>query len=515
MPFANFWERAAAEPAHTAVVEADGREVAAGEVLASANRLVHGLRAVGLRPGDAIAAVLPSSLEAYEIFLAMQQAGWYLTPINYHLVAPEIAYILRDCEARAFFAHAQFAEACSTAADEAGIPADARFAVGSVPGFHAFDELKAGQPDSAPARRTLGSLMNYTAGTTGRPKGVRRALAGTSPEESDLGAPLKSYGVTEDERDNVHLLVCPWYHTAPLVMSMPSLHLGHTLAIVPHFDARLALELIERDRVTITHMVPTQLVRLLALPEDVRRQYDVSSLRHVIHGAAPCAPEVKRRMIDWWGPVLDEYYNSTERVGGTIISSREWLERPGSVGKARDDNEIVILDEQGVRLPPGEVGIVYSLAHGDFEYFNDSDKTAHAKRGRFATVGDVGYLDADGYLYLCDRGVDTIISGGVNIYPAEVEQALICHSAVADVAVFGVPNDEWGEEVKAVVEAAPGQRPGAELAAELLAFLDGRIARYKLPRTIDFVAALPRDPSGKLYKRKLRDPYWVGRGRAI
>jgi long-chain acyl-CoA synthetase len=281
------------------------------------------------------------------------------------------------------------------------------------------------------------------------------------------------------------------------------------------FQPERALDLIERYRVTITHLVPTQLVRLLALPDELRRRYDTSSLRHVIHGAAPCSPEVKRRMIDWWGPVLDEYYASTEGVGGTIIFSEEWLRKPGSVGTARPGSEIVIVDDAGNVLPPGEIGTIYTPDRRGFQYFKDREKTAGAKRGGYATVGDVGYLDADGYLYLCDRKTDMIISGGVNIYPAEIESALIAHPSVGDVAVFGVPNAEWGEEVKAVVEPAPGVEAGPDLAAELLAFLRGRLASYKHPRSIDFTTALPRDPSGKLYKRKLREPYWAGRDRAI
>jgi long-chain acyl-CoA synthetase len=476
---------------------------------------MHGLRALGLRPGDAIAAVLPNSLAAYEIYLAMQQAGWYLTPINFHLVGPEIAYILEDCGAKAFFAHERYGDTCRAAAREAGLSAQQCFAVGSIDDFSSYETLKDGKPTTEPAQRSLGSVMNYTSGTTGRPKGIRRALPGTLPEANDLGAPLAGYGVTDEEQDNVHLLACPWYHTAPLIMSIPSMHRGHTLVIEERFDPRLTLELIQRYRVTITHLVPTQFVRLLALSEEVKQRYDASSLRHVVHGAAPCPPDVKRRMIDWWGPVLDEYYNSTEGVGGTIIFSDEWLSKPGSVGKARGDNQIVIMDDDGNVLPVGQIGTVYSVAREGFAYFKDSEKTARAVRGRYATVGDVGYLDSDGYLYLCDRKVDMIISGGVNIYPAEVEHALIGHPKVVDVAVFGIPSDEWGEEVKAVVEPSAGSVPGSDLASELLDFLNGRIARYKLPRSIDFVAEMPRDPSGKLYKRKLRDPYWAGRARAI
>jgi long-chain acyl-CoA synthetase len=347
---------------------------------------------------------------------------------------------------------------------------------------------------------------------------VRRALPETTIDQTDLGLPLYAYKVAPDDTDNVHLLACPWYHTAPLVMATPSVHLGHSLVIMDRFEPRHALELIERYRVTITHLVPTQFVRLLALPEEERGRCDTSSLRHVIHGAAPCAPELKRRMIDWFGPVIDEYYASTEGVGGTIIFSDEWLRKPGSVGRARNDNRIVIMDDDGIILPAGQIGTVYStgMNRGQFEYFKDPEKTAKSKRGEYRTVGDVGYLDEDGYLYLSDRKADMIISGGVNIYPAEIESVLITHPRVADVAVFGIPNSEWGEEVKAVVELLPDKRADDDLVrAELLEFLQGRVARYKLPRSIDFMTALPRDPNGKLYKRRLRDPYWVGQQRAI
>jgi long-chain acyl-CoA synthetase len=516
MAFTNFWGFAASNPAHIALIEPDGHLVNVGELLASANRLVHGMRALGLQRGDVIAAVLPNSREAYELYLAMQQAGWYLVPINYHLIAPEIAYILRDCEAKLFVAHERFAEACRAAVAEADLPLSRAFAVGEIPGFRPYAELQADQPADTPTNRELGSVMNYTSGTTGRPKGVRRPLPGTTPEEADLGSALVTgYGVDPAETDNVHLLACPWYHTAPLIMSVPSLHLGHTVAIMDRFDPERALDLIQRHHVTLTHLVPTQFVRLLALPDDVRRRYDTSSLRHVIHGAAPCSPEVKRRMIEWWGLVLDEYYASTEGVGGTIIFSEEWLRKPGSVGKARSGNEIVILDDDGRVLPPGEVGTVYSIPRTAFEYFKDTQKTAAARHGKYATVGDVGYLDEDGYLYLSDRKTDMIISGGVNIYPAEIEGVLITHPGVADVAVIGVPNDEWGEEVKAIVETHAGGHSAVGLAADLMAFLDGRLARFKWPRSIDFIDQMPRDPSGKLYRRKLRERYWAGRQRAI
>ena len=509
----NFWRFAAEHPDHVGVIDPAEKTLSAGELLARVNQLSHGLRGLGLKRGDAIAAMLPNSIEAIEVFLAVQQIGLYLTPINYHLVGPEIAYLLQDCEARAFVTHPRYAEVSLHAAEETGFDPARIFTVGQN-----YETLKRDQPTTRPDNRSLGAVMNYTSGTTGRPKGVRRPLPETPIDEADLAAALMPYGVSREETDNVHLLACPWYHTAPMVMLAPSLHLGHTAVLMDRFDPQNALEVIERYRVTITHLVPTQFVRLLALPERERKRYDTSSLRHVIHGAAPCAPDLKRRMIDWFGPVIDEYYASTEGVGGTIIFSDEWLKKPGSVGKARNNNTIVIMDEEGNILAPHTVGTVYSTTIGraPFEYYKDPGKTEKAKRGEYATVGDVGYLDEDGYLFLSDRKSDMIISGGVNIYPAEIENVLITHPRVADVAVFGIPNPEWGEEVKAVVELVASKHANEEdIRAELLDFLDGRVARYKIPKSIDFVDQLPRDPNGKLYKRRLRDPYWVGHQRAI
>jgi long-chain acyl-CoA synthetase len=304
------------------------------------------------------------------------------------------------------------------------------------------------------------------------------------------------------------------YHLAALAYAWFSLHLDHRVVLLDRWSPEAALAAIERQRVTTTHMVPTQFHRLLQLPREVRERFDHSSLRNVLHAAAPCPVETKRRMLEWWGPVIYEYYGASEG-GGTLVKPDEWLRKPGTVGRAWQGAEIRILDDAGRPCPPGEAGTVYLKLLAPFEYGGDPKKTRESRVGDFFTVGDVGHLDADGYLFLCDRKIDMIISGGVNVYPAEVEAALLSHPAVGDAAVFGIPDDDWGEQVKAVVEPAAGAAPGPALERALIEHCRERLAGFKCPRSVDFVDALPRDPSGKLYKRKLRDPWWQGRERAI
>jgi long-chain acyl-CoA synthetase len=314
---------------------------------------------------------------------------------------------------------------------------------------------------------------------------------------------------------NVHITGSPLYHTAVLMWTANALHMGHTVVVMDKWSPEGMLQLIDEHQVTTSHMVPTQFHRLLALPDDVRAKYDVSSTRCMVHAAAPCPPDVKRRMIDWWGDSIMEYYAATEG-GGTIVTAAEWLTKPGTVGKAWPGSEIRILDDDLKDVPTGQEGTVYmSLALANFEYKGDPEKTNANRTDGFFTVGDWGLLDEDGYLFLKDRKADMIISGGVNIYPAEIEGTLLTFPKIADVAVFGIPNEDWGEEVKAVIEPAPGVTAGPALADEILAWCGEHVARYKAPRSIDFVTSMPRDPNGKLYKRKLRDPYWVGRERAI
>ena len=511
-----FWNLATQDPERIALVDPESGALRAGELLARANRLVHGLRALGLGPGDCLATVLPNGAPMVELYLAAAQAGWYLTPINHHLTGGEVAYILADSGAKVFVGAEPFAPACRAAVDEIDFPAAARFAVGRVPGFRAYTELLDGQPETAPAERIAGQVMNYTSGTTGRPKGVRRRLAPFDPDAvaSLYGMFLAMFGIVP-RADNVHLTGSPLYHTAVLLFTTSSLHFGHTVVLMDRWTPERCLECIAQYRVTTTHMVPTQFHRLLALPDAVKARFDVSSLRHVIHAAAPCPVDVKRRMLAWWGPVIYEYYAASEG-GGTLVTPDEWLRHPGTVGRAWPGSEIRVLDDAGNACPPQQPGTVYmALGAQDFEYHGDRSKTAANRRDGFFTVGDVGYLDEDGYLFLCDRKTDMIISGGVNIYPAEVESVLLTHPAVADAAVFGIPDDDWGEQVKAVIEPAPDAATGAALATELLEFCTARLAKYKCPRSVDFIAAMPRDPNGKLYKRKLRDPYWQGRERVI
>ncbi len=508
-----FWALAHEDPEHLAVVAPDGTEYTATQLLGQANQVVHGLRGLGLQTGDVVATLLPNGVEMFELYLAALQAGWYLVPINHHLIGPEVAYILNDSGAKAFVAHERFAEVAVDAAEEADLPAVARLAIGTVPGFSSFAELRDSQPTDDPPDRTIGDVMNYTSGTTGNPKGVFRPLSGLSPEDAALGQSgiLFLFGI-QPQADNVHIVGSPLYHTAVMRFSGASIHLGHTVVLMDKWNPEEMLRLIEQYRVTTSHMVPTQFHRLLALPEETRAKYDMSSLQHMIHAAAPCPVDVKHRMIAWWGNAVDEYYAASEG-GGTLVTAEEWLLKPGTVGKAWPISEIAIFDDEGNRIEePDVIGTVYmSMQTGDFSYHKDEKKTQSNRIGKFFTVGDVGLIDEDGYLFLRDRKIDMIISGGANIYPAEIENVLLGFPKVGDVAVFGIPHEDWGEEIKAVVEPAEGTEPSPELAEEILAYCATRLAKFKTPKSIDFTDSMPRDPNGKLYKRKLRDPYWVGR----
>ncbi|WP_372759134.1 acyl-CoA synthetase, partial [Litorivivens sp.] len=493
-----FWSFARKDPSPLALVAPDGKQYTRGDLLNTANQVVHGLRALGMQRGDAVAMMLPNCAEFYHIYLAATQAGFYMVPINWHLAGPEVAYILEDSESKVFITHERVAKAATTAAREAGFNTANAFAVGNIDGFRSFADLIDGQPTTLPEDRSAGQVMNYTSGTTGKPKGVKRPLPDMSPEDlyGLMAMFLMLFGI-QPEDDNVHFCGSPLYHTAVLQFSGNSLHMGHTVVLVDKWDPEENLALIEKHKVTTSHMVPTQFTRMLKLPEEVRKKYDVSSTRHMIHAAAPCPPDIKRQMLEWWGNSIYEYYAGTEG-GGTLCTPEGWLAHPGSVGCAWMGSEVKIYDDEGNELGPNETGTIYMklMDNSDFEYKGDKEKTKKNRIGNFFTLGDVGHLDEDGYLFLSDRKIDMIISGGANIYPAEIENVLILHDKVNDCAVFGVPNEDWGEEIKAVVQPIAGVEASDELSAEIMSFLEERLARMKLPRTIDYLDELPRDPNG-------------------
>ncbi len=471
----------------------------------------------GLRAGDHAAIFMENHPRYFEVAWAALRSGLYLTPVSSYLTADEAAYVVNDCRARVLVTSAARRDVAERIVpDTPGI--ELRLMVdttsGAPGGHEPYDDAIGRYPAAPLDDEPLGDLMFYSSGTTGRPKGIKRPLTGRHAREgSALLIPLLQslYGVGED---TVYLSPAPLYHAAPLTFSAGVQALGGTVVAMERFDAAQALALIERYRVTHGQFVPTMFVRMLKLPEEERR-HDLSSLRVAVHAAAPCPVPVKEQMIAWWGPVLVEYYAGTEGNGVTFIGSEEWLDHRGSVGRSLGA-PLHICDEAGEELPVGETGLVYfdSPTGLPFEYHNDPDKTRgtlHPRIPNWSTLGDVGHLDEDGYLYLTDRRAYMIIAGGVNIYPQEVENALVMHPAVMDVAVFGVPDDDMGEQVKAVVQPAPGVEAGTELELQLIAYCREHLAAVKCPRSIDFAPELPRLPTGKLYKRLLRDRYWEGR----
>ncbi len=492
------------------------------ELNARVNRLVHELRRLDLAPGDVVALMSGNRRAAFEVTLAAMHTSLIVVPVNWHWVADELAYVVNDSGAKALFVDALHLDV-ALAAQQAFDGCSHRVVIGldgSAPeGFIGYEELVASGSADEPENQGSGGPMFYTSGTTGFPKGVRGTLTqyGLPPEMFQLVAGLVN-GTFGIPPGGVTLLEGPMYHSAQWIFSMAPLVAGSTVVMRHRFDPAETLELIDRYQVTNLHLVPTQFIRMLKLPDEVRARFDGSSLVVVPHGAAPCPIEVKKAMLEWWGPVITEYYGGTEGGFLSVITGPEWLERPGSLGRESSMTELLIVKDDGTLAGPNEPGQIYfrSKTGSDFEYHNAPEKTsaAHLEPG-VGTLGDVGYLDEDGYLYMSDRKIDMIISGGVNIYPAEIEGVLVTHPAVADAAVFGIPNDEMGEEVKAAVELADGYEPSDELAAELVAHVRDHLAGYKAPRSIDFPGSLPRHPTGKLYKRLLRDPYWEGLDRKI
>ena len=470
---------------------------------------------MGLERGDGVAMMLNNHAEWIEVFFAVHQVGLYLTAINYHLTGPEVSYILDNCEAKVFITESAYADAAQKAVAELKFDAGHCFSIDELDGFGAYEDLLAGQSTDVPENRSCGNLMLYTSGTTGRPKGVRRPLSDATPEGAAAMSALLGMLFEIQAGSGAHLVMGPLYHAAPSGFASGAMHMGQALVLMKKWKAENCLELIEKYQITATHMVPTMFQRLLELPDDIKTKYELGSLKNVVHAAAPCPPDTKRKMIDWWGPIIYEYYAATEG-GGAYVNSSEWLENPGTVGKAWPGSQLLILDDDDKELPANEVGTIYmASAMGEFKYYKDDKKTAESTRGNLFTVGDMGYLTEGGWLFICDRKNDMIISGGVNIYPAEIEAVLHQHDKISDVAIFGIPDDDWGESVKAVVELVADVEPSDTIADEIMAFAAENLAKYKLPRSVDFIDELPRLPTGKLYKRLIRDKYWEGKDKKV
>jgi long-chain acyl-CoA synthetase len=504
---------AATNPRKRALIMAGSGEALSYQELENrANQVAHLLRAHCIKQGDCIALLLENSPAFFELVWGAQRAGVYYVCLSTKLTTSEVSYILQDSGAKFFAVSAAFASTALELVHDAATP-EARFvAYGALPGFQSYEAARDGFSVIPIADEAAGREMLYSSGTTGRPKGVRVPLPegpidGPDPMSDRTGALFGLSG------DSIYLSPAPLYHAAPLRWTMAMHRMGATTVIMERFEAQAYLEAVQSHGVTATQVVPTMFVRMLKLPPEVRAQYDVSSLKVVVHAAAPCPVPVKLEMMDWWGPIIHEYYAGTEGNGFCYCSPTDWLARPGSVGRALVGS-LRICDEDGALVANGVSGIVYFAGGPAFAYHNDAKRTSEAQHPTepgWTTLGDIGYVDDDGFLFLTDRKSFTIISGGVNVYPQEVENLLITHPKVADAAVFGVPNDDFGEEVKAVVQALRVEDAGPALAAELMAFCRAHLSSVKCPRSVDFIEELPRHPTGKLYKRLLRDQYWTGR----
>jgi long-chain acyl-CoA synthetase len=497
------------QPDKPAVIDPDGTVRTSAEVNAAANRIARLLRNAGLKAGDAVALVCSNRHEFVEVLAATKRAGLRITPVNWHLTADEIAYIIQDCEAKALFAEARVA--ASGPAAEQCPNLRVKVAVGgAIAGFQDYDAALAPLDGSDIDDPVLGNQMMYTSGTTGRPKGVFRP--------NPVVPPPGVYEMRGYDANSVQLCAGPAYHAAPLAFDVnAAMGAGCPLVFLDKWDSEQVLRTIAERKVTHLHLVPIMFQRLLALPDEVKAKYDVSHVKYIVHGAAPCPPEVKLAMIEWFGPVLSEYYAGSEGGAGFTISSEEWLKKPGSVGKRPALLGSKILDEEGNEQPPGVPGTIYHQLPpgGGFTYYKDEAKTQASRVGDYFTMGDVGYFDEDGYLFLTGRNAETIISGGVNIYPQEVDNELIKHDAVADSSTVGVPDEQWGEQVRAVIMLKPGYEASAELEQEILAFARANLPAFKVPKKIDFVTDLPRSEAGKIQRNKVRAPYWEGRKRQI
>ena len=499
---------------------------------ARANQLARVFRQAGLKPDDGVAMLLVNRPEFLEVYYACMRSGLRITPINWHLSGDNASYVVGNCEAKAFIADSRCAQAALDALQDHSARLKVTLAAGGdIEGFDDYDAVVGAQDESNIENPEIGAQMLYTSGTTGRPKGVyrKRGLTaagmvtpapgvggGTTQASSDTVTRSSQAAAWNAETDRA-LCTGPAYHAAPFAFNIIApITNGVGTVLMDKWDPEETLRLIEEHDITHTHMVATMFHRLLALPDEVRNKYNTDSLRFVLHGAAPCPVHVKHAMIDWLGPVVYEYYAATEGGGGFFVEPEEWLTKPGTVGKAPPSADNRILDDAGNEVSQGDIGTIYFKAPAlRFEYFKDSEKTSSSYRGDYFTLGEMGYFDEDGYLFLTGRSAEIIISGGVNIYPQETDDVLLKHPAVADVCTIGVPSEEWGEEVKSVVLLKDEVQKSEAVAEELRAFVRDALPAFKSPRTIDFVDELPRLPSGKIQRKLVRAPYWAGRDKQI
>ena len=516
-----FWVVAPSRRDRLGIIDATGESLTFGEMYDRINQVSHLLRRKGMKVGDTIAVIARNRVDTIVVHLAAMQSGLYYTPINYHSVGPEIEYIFKDSETSLVICDQDFVAVVRQASDAVNIPADRRIVLGVADGFESLREMIAEEPTSLPTDRIGGQILQYTSGTTGRPKGVRRKITNVDADTAaaSLRWVLEMYGI-DPSKPGTMLTTTPIYHTAGLNLTTLAIHFGVSIVMMDRWTPELMLELIEQYKVNMTVVVPTQFVRLLKLEQEARNSRDISSLEWVVHGAAPCSPEIKRQMIEWWGPIIFEYYGSTE-VGGTFVTSADWLSHPGTVGKPGPVTKLRVLDELDAEVPTGTVGRIF-MRQGDdqIEYLHDPEKTLKSRVRDMMTVGDIGWVDDDGFLYLAGRTSEVIIVGGVNIYPAEVENVILGHGSVADVCVVGIPYEEYGEEVFAAIVLRASDQDASEnvkgkLRDEIEKLCSDQLARFKCPRTIELRSDLPRDPNGKLYRKKVRDPFWESVQRSI
>lgn len=495
----NFYSYADTTPDRPAVVDPDGATTSFGDLATRVNQLIHLIIARDLERGASACVLLPNGAALLAVQRAVLQQPLYLTTVNWHFAAPEVAHILEDSDAQVIFTNADYVDLVREACRLAGLPTERIIEIDR----HGGNAESSTYPRTRPQSSGGGSRMLYTSGTTGKPKGVRRPLPSGGPDAVAAAAVERAEKYEVSHEGGVYLSVAPMYHAAPLSYADQALEVGHTVVILPRWSAEAALDAIDRWKVTWAYLVPLMMQDLLETRHS--RRSDVSSLRAVIHTAAPCPPSVKRAMIDWLGPILNEVYGGTEG-SATLITSKEWLDRPGSVGRARAGVQITIRGEDGEPLPRGEIGAIYfENSKTPFEYHNAPEKTQSSRIANEITLGDIGYLDDEGYLYLCDRTADTIISGGVNIYPAEIEHALVELPQIREACVVGRPDPRWGESVHAVVVATESVENPETLRDEVETALRARIAGYKVPRTFEFVGELPHSEVGKLLRRVVRE----------